>query len=68
MNTMELERIKHQEAQKATTGTDIEWTDLLDNTALIDRKAKQMTEEEARKFYCRYFADAVEGIKWSNEN
>ena len=65
MNRMVFEDIKHRAAKDVFDGTGYEWSDMLDNTAIADRKAPT-DEAEAREYWYRYFEDMLIDLRWED--
>lgn len=63
-NRMELERIKHEAAKIVFSGTRYDWTDMMDNTADLDRELSRCrTSSEAKLKYIHYFIDMLESME-----
>ena len=67
MNTMTMERIKHEVAREVFEGTGYNWVDMLDQTAEQERQAIRMSEDESRAFWKAYFEDLLEAVRWSDQ-
>lgn len=65
MNVMQKEQIKHEEAQKASAAFH-SWTDLLDNTADLDRHCPK-DEAEARQYYQKYFTEVIQALNHADD-
>lgn len=61
LNIMEIERIEHEEAQRACEGTRHNWTDMLDWQSLSDlrKSLKRADAEQCRKAFREYFETLI---------
>ncbi len=64
LNTMRLEAIEHEEAEKAVKGTPYNALDLMDFQSVRDlqKQLKNADEQTARKAFKEYFKNLVIGL------
>lgn len=66
MNRMDFESIKHSAAKQVFSGTEYDWTDMLDNTEEADRKAMKLDEDQMEAFWTDYFNDMLIAVRYSD--
>lgn len=69
MNTMTMERIEHEEAQKVAEKINIDWTELIDFTSSLgdvymNIRNNRMDEDEAREAFREYFQNLANDLEW----
>lgn len=69
MNRMDFESIKHSAAKQVFSGTEYDWTDMLDNTAEAEQSVRTLDNEEDLKFFwLAFFRDRLAAMRYSDRD
>lgn len=67
---MLLEKIEHEEAMKATEGTEYDWVEALDFEALLELKRRLYFADEAecREAFKAFFENLIRDLQYYDNN
>ena len=66
MNIMMAEEIKHEAAKEVFSGTEYNWTDMLDSTADEQRRISRLSEEKQFDEWVAYFSNMLMAYRESD--